>query len=228
MNYKSYPQLEYSASPIAVKEMTEDADFFKFAGYGSTFGNKDLGDDIVVKGAFKKSLGQMMPKLLYQHDMKRPAGVIVDAREDEKGLFIEGQMPKALPLAQEIMCLIKCKAIDSFSIGYSAVDSERTSDGTRNLKEVDLWEVSFVTLPMNPSAKLTSAKGKNITELKDQIKTKRDLEHFLRESGLVSKEGAVWLASCFDLPEGDPSAEEKADEIDRLMAEFMDNLKKPI
>jgi Caudovirus prohead serine protease len=144
-------------------------------------------------------------------------------------LFVQGQMPKALPLAQEVMCLIKCGAIDSFSIGYSATDTEQKSDGTRALKEVSLWEVSMVTLPMNPQAKLVSAKTAiNITELKEQIKTKRDLEHFLRESGLVSKEGATWLSSCFDLPKGDPSAEEKADEVERLMSEFMANLKKPL
>ena len=55
-------------------------------GYASTFGNRDLVGDIVVAGAFKKTLSERKPKVFYNH--MYPI-VQVEIREDSKGLHRE-------------------------------------------------------------------------------------------------------------------------------------------
>jgi HK97 family phage prohead protease len=213
---------------LQLKNTDEDSKYYEFSGYASTFNNVDLYDDAVMPGAFKESLLKKMPKLIYQHNMSQPLGVIDEAYEDDKGLMIKGRMPKAHSLVKDIKELLDCGAIDSFSIGYSTVDSEMR-DGTRLLKQLDLWEVSFVTLPANPKATITSVKS--IDDIKEEVKTQRDFEKILRESGAFSKDACVYLASCFKSPEeGEPPEgnDGQVDEVKKALTDFNDELSKLI
>ena len=151
MEHKDYLQFE-------LKQFEEDDDFFFFKAYGSTFGNTDLLDDVVVKGAFEKSLREMTPKLLYQHDMRKPVGIITSAKEDNIGLFLEGKLPKSVTLSKDVGNMLKTGVIDSMSIGFSVEKFTAHEDGVRFLEELKLFEVSFVTLPANPSARVTDIK----------------------------------------------------------------------
>lgn len=209
---------------LQLKEVSEDSKYYEFSGYASTFNNVDLYNDAVMPGAFKASIIKRMPKLIYQHDMRQPLGVIDDIYEDDKGLMIKGRMPKGHSLVKDIKELLDCGAIDSFSIGYSTTDSEMR-DGTRLLKEVDLWEVSFVTLPANPKATVTSVKS--VEEIKTEVKTQRDFEKILRESGAFSKDACVYLASCFKSPEEGELPEGKdgqIDEVKKALSELNDEI----
>ena len=78
------------------KGLSENEDAFRFVGHAAVFGNKDLGGDIIVPGAFTKSLKDHgMPLLLFNHKMDDlPVGVIESADEDKKGLLVEGELPK--------------------------------------------------------------------------------------------------------------------------------------
>ncbi len=151
---------KYLTVPFEMKQTQEDEDYFFFEGYASTFGNVDLGDDIVERGAFSKTLSERTPKLLWQHQMNEPVGVFTEAFEDEKGLFVRGKMPKADTFVKgRVMPQMKIGSVDSMSIGFSIIRDEwdREKD-IRYIKEVFLYEASLVTIPMNPKAVVTGVK----------------------------------------------------------------------
>lgn len=193
---------KYLTLPLGeFKQSSEEDEFFRFEGYLSTYNNVDLGDDIMLEGAFDKSLASKRPnsvKVLYQHDPSRPLGVFENITSDVKGLYVKAKMPKENSMVKDVMCLMKCGAIDSMSIGYSTVEYDYNKQGKRILKEVDLWEGSLVTFPMNTEALVTGMKNAkfDIDDIK-HIKTKRDFERCLRDSGIFSARAAVRLASHF-------------------------------
>ena len=128
-------------------------------GYASRFGLPDQGGDIVAKGAFGASLARLAAKgdkvrMLWQHDPTKPIGVWDEIREDETGLWVKGRLLSEVALAREAATLIDAGAIDGLSIGYRTVRAEKDQKGRRVLTEVELWEVSLVTFPMLPEAKL--------------------------------------------------------------------------
>ena len=136
--------------------MTEGA---VIEGYASRFGLPDQGGDIVAKGAFGASLARLAAKgdkvrMLWQHDPTKPIGVWDEIREDETGLWVKGRLLSEVALAREAATLIDAGAIDGLSIGYRTVRAEKDQKGRRVLTEVELWEVSLVTFPMLPEAKL--------------------------------------------------------------------------
>jgi HK97 family phage prohead protease len=154
-----------------------------FEGYASVFGIVDQGMDVVERGAFRKSLGSRKVKMLWQHDMSQPIGVWDDIYEDERGLFVRGRLLKEVEKGREAMALLRAGAIDSMSIGYRTIESMPEGDGrVRKLTEVDLFEISLVTFPMLPDAKVTNVKS---------ITTERDFEKFLREAGYSRKEAVA-------------------------------------
>lgn len=145
----------------------EEEDVYHLNGYGSTFGNVDRVKDIVEKGAFKKSLKKMMPKLLFGHDMKAvPIGLIKSIKEDDNGLVFDAIMPKDDAFVRDrLMPQIKIGSLNSFSIGYSTDVAETdTKTGVRRLKEISLYEISLVTFPANEKATLESYKNIDETE----------------------------------------------------------------
>lgn len=136
--------------------MTEGA---VIEGYASRFGLPDQGGDIVAKGAFGASLARLAAKgdkvrMLWQHDPTKPIGVWDEIHEDETGLWVKGRLLSEVALAREAATLIDAGAIDGLSIGYRTVRAEKDQKGRRVLTEVELWEVSLVTFPMLPEAKL--------------------------------------------------------------------------
>jgi len=142
------------------KAFTEDAEFYHFKGYASTFGNEDLGGDVVLPGCFLASLKTRMPKLCEQHDIRSPRGVFDFVQEDEKGLYVEGRIPKGNSKCNDLAVLVKCGAIDSMSIGFTTDECEiDAKNNIRYLKAVTLYEISFVTLPMNERAKIDEIKS---------------------------------------------------------------------
>lgn len=132
-------------------------------GYASLFGDEDQGGDIVQPGAYAKSLASLREngrqiKMLWQHDPSQPIGVWDEVREDTKGLYVKGRLLENVARAREAAALITANAIDGLSIGYRTVKAIRNDKGRRLLTELELWEVSLVTFPMLPSARI-GAKG---------------------------------------------------------------------
>ncbi|MGQ7792924.1 HK97 family phage prohead protease [Faunimonas sp. B44] len=140
---------------------TVDADG-TFSGYASLFGAADLARDVVVPGAFAASLrkrGVRGIRMLFQHDPALPIGVWSTVREDRRGLFVEGRLTPEVAKAREVLALMRAGAIDGLSIGFRTVRGRTDArSGVRRLHEIDLWEISVVTFPMLPDARVTSVK----------------------------------------------------------------------
>jgi len=134
-----------------------------FHGYASLFGETDLNRDLVVRGAFLKSIGKRGAsgiRMLFQHDPAAPIGVWREVREDHRGLFVSGRLMSEVAKAREVLALMRAGAIDGLSIGFRTVRGRTDAKtGVRSLIEVDLWEVSVVTFPMLPAARVSAVKG---------------------------------------------------------------------
>lgn len=133
-------------------------------GYASTFGNPDEVGDIIRKGAFKKSLSERVPRVLWQHDPHAPIGVMKQAYEDDKGLFVTIELNLDTQKGREAFSLYKQGGMDSFSIGamlekYEIIENKQTGMASVDAKELRLLEVSAVTFPANEQAVVTSVKG---------------------------------------------------------------------
>lgn len=151
-----YSTLETKFAP-AGEHLTLN-DETRIEGYASLFNEADQSGDVVLPGAFAAALEQLKSqgrhvKMLWQHDPHQPIGVWDEVREDHKGLFVRGRLLPGVQKGAEAMELIGAGAIDGLSIGYKTRRSEKKAAG-RHLAEVDLWEVSLVTFPMLPQARV--------------------------------------------------------------------------
>ena len=133
-----------------------------FSGYASVFGEVDLGQDVIERGAFRRSIeerGAAGIRMLYQHDPAEPIGAWRTIREDERGLYVEGVLAPGVARSREVHSLMKTGALDGLSIGFRTVRSGKAaSQGVRRILEADLWEISVVTFPMLPSARVSDVK----------------------------------------------------------------------
>jgi len=161
-----------------------------FEGYASVFGALDKGMDVVERGAFAESLASdRRIKMLWQHDHKKVIGVWEQIKEDERGLYVKGRLLTDVHLGKEALALLRAGAIDSMSIGYKSKEVIRDGNGSvRRLTKVDLYEISLVTFPMLPEAKVMDVKS---------IATERDFEQFLRDAGYSRNEAKAITAYGF-------------------------------
>ena len=177
--------LDIKAELKAYHDDEDDEQKGMFSGYGSIFNNKDLGNDVMMEGAFAKSIaskGARGVKLLYQHKADEPIGVFDEIIEDRKGLKVKGRLAMGTQKGKEVYELMKMGAIDGLSIGYrvSPKGAHYDEKGKRRLlKEVDLMEISAVTFPMNPRARIQAVKGEG--------KSVREWESFFRDEGGLSR-----------------------------------------
>ncbi|WP_374393531.1 HK97 family phage prohead protease [Tabrizicola sp.] len=130
-------------------------------GYASLFGKTDQGGDVVQKGAYAASLKRLgvrggRVKMLWQHDPGQPIGVWDEVKEDAAGLWVKGRILTEVEKGREVAALVQAGAIDGLSIGYRTVRAERDGKGQRLLSELELWEVSLVTFPMLPEARVAA------------------------------------------------------------------------
>lgn len=204
-------EIKSSIIPKAYNDDDEDEnkEYGEFEGYGSVFGNRDLGNDVIEKGAFTKSLRKRKAKgvkLLYQHKSDMPIGVFDSIKEDDHGLVVKGRLALKTQAGAEAYELLKMGALDGLSIGFRVNPKEVSYDKRGNrriIKEVDLMEVSLVTFPMNPQATVRSVKGEQYSI--------REWENGLRDAFSLSrseaKVAAKAVTKCFDQREVDNNAE---------------------
>ncbi|WP_155931655.1 HK97 family phage prohead protease [Methylopila sp. 73B] len=131
-------------------------------GYASLFDVVDLGRDRVARGAFAASLarrGARGVRFLFQHDPAEPIGAWESLAEDRRGLRVRGRLNMGVARAREVHALLRQGGLDGLSIGFRPVRHAREPGGVRRLVEVDLWEISVVTFPMLPDARVGAVKG---------------------------------------------------------------------
>ena len=191
--------------PFEVKSVESSG---RFVGHASVFGELDSYRDIVMPGAFKRSLrddfeakGRKVP-MLWQHSSYTPIGVYTEIYEDSKGLYVEGQCNMRVQQGVECHALMEQGALTGLSIGYTTVTSEWDEASlTRKLTEVNLWEVSPVTFPAGDSAR---AQVKTLAE----VGTLSELEDYLRDAYGASRKEATALAArlkAVTASQGDPA-----------------------
>jgi HK97 family phage prohead protease len=190
---------EYISFPIDLKA----ADAGKLSGYASVFGNVDHGGDIVMPGAFREASGKNFP-MLWQHQIREPVGVAA-VQEDAKGLRFEAQLVLEDPNARTALAHVKAGSVRGVSFGYDILDggSEYTREG-RVLKRLRLHEVSLVTVPMNPLARV------------DSFKSRADLERAARQWGFSQSKAKRLSYAAWPVI----SSEEPTEELDELIAEL--------
>jgi uncharacterized protein len=151
---------EQKFTPLDLKRAEPDG---TFAGYASLFNTEDMGRDIVLPGAFRDSLakrGAAGIRLLYQHNPAEPIGVWESLKEDARGLYARGRLMLAVARAREVLALMRAGALDGLSIGFRAVTGNRDAKtGIRRLARIDLWEISIVTFPLLPEARVAHVKA---------------------------------------------------------------------
>lgn len=152
--------MKFLAPTFYIKSTSDEG---HIEGYASVFNVVDEQGDNVVYGAFKKAIEKFkstnkMPKMLWQHDTKKPIGVWEDLEETEHGLFVKGRILLDLKYGREAWSLLKNKAIDGLSIGYRT--TKRTKVKNSNLlNDIDLLEISIVTFPACPDASVETVKS---------------------------------------------------------------------
>jgi HK97 family phage prohead protease len=156
------PGLEHKFT--ALGEALAVSEGLRIEGYASLFGQADQGGDVVAPGAYAASLRQLdaagrRVKMLWQHDPAQPIGVWDEVVEDARGLRVKGRLLEGVARAREAAALIEAGAIEGLSIGYRTRRASRTPEGGRLLAELELWEVSLVTFPMLPAARVASKAG---------------------------------------------------------------------
>ena len=121
----------------------------RFAGYAAIFDRVDRGGDVVRAGAFGDVAAAGVP-LLWQHGPASVIGVVESAREDARGLRIIAQIDNPDGRAAR---LLRERAVSGLSFGYRARAYRHTPEG-RELAEIELFEVSVVTHPLQPDARV--------------------------------------------------------------------------
>lgn len=183
--------------PLEIKSLAER----EFDGHGSVFRNVDLGGDIVAPGAFKRSLAAhrkagSIPPMFWMHDPSRVPGKWLEMTEDDRGLKVRGVLADT-PLGDEIHTLLKMDAVRGLSIGYRTIEQDWTDDGERVIKEAELWEVSVVSLPMNPLAQVAHVKSQ-LSATGEYVPTPREFERVLRDAGCSRSVSKTILSKVFD------------------------------
>tara|TARA_R110002073_G_scaffold93778_5_gene218707 strand:- start:12380 stop:13069 length:690 start_codon:yes stop_codon:yes gene_type:complete len=148
----------YKAAPVGeLIDADEKAGIIK--GYGSYFGNKDSDNDVIAKGAYKKTIAENgdRVKYLYQHDMNQPIGKMTELYEDDKGLVFVAEIAKT-QLGNDVVELMKSGVITENSVGIMPIQKNNKGD-YREITEVKLYEISAVTLAANDQAKILDVKG---------------------------------------------------------------------
>jgi uncharacterized protein len=132
-----------------------------FEGYAAVFSAPDLAADVILPGAFRASLARRPAadvRMLFQHDPAEPIGVWTHLTEDARGLFARGKLLPEVMRGRELIALITAGGIDGLSIGFRTIRARRDAlSGERRIAEIDLWEISLVTFPMQPGARVKRA-----------------------------------------------------------------------
>lgn len=162
----------------------ENAETGTFTGYASTFGNKDLQGDVMLKGAFTETLatygesGAGIP-IHWEHSSETPMMIIGSTRsavEDEKGLLIEGKIDLDTDTGKRAYELLKDGRIHQMSIGYVPEetawvksDEDGIFGGHRELRKVKLFEISIVQMAANQGAEILEVKsGRAISKANEE------------------------------------------------------------
>lgn len=182
-----------STKPVYYKSMastkvTVDTESRKISGYAAIWGNIDDANDMLVKGCCSRSIENRGPDsktnrkiiFLWMHDIDEPLGRIVKLTEDDKGLYFEAEIDK-IPEGDRCLEQLKSGTLNQFSIGYMYVWSAcewDSQEGCLVVKEINLFEISVVSLGCNDETEFLGMKSSQVESEKNKLV--RDTEKVLK------------------------------------------------
>lgn len=175
-------QAKRAAAPLRPrKDFTIEVKDFDAAkrtvmGYAAIFGNVDAARDMIIKGAFAKSIQERGPGtnsgnqiiFLWMHDMDEPIGRVTKLTEDEKGLYFEAIIDN-IEQGDRAVAQLQSGTLKQFSIGFNYVWDKMEYDYDLDAfvcKEIYLAEISVVSLSCNEDAMLVGMKSSDIQDRK--------------------------------------------------------------
>lgn len=162
-----------------------------FSGYASVFGGVDSYGDTILPGAYKATLENRKRPIAMRWNHFGPViGKWTRLEEDEKGLYVEGELTPGHSVADDAYALLKHGAVSGLSIGYRPVQEVENETGGFDLKEIDLIEISVVEAPADLAAQVGDVKS--AIENADSLKS---IERLLRDAAGLSRSDAVALVS---------------------------------
>ncbi len=192
-----------------------------FSGYASVFNGVDSYGDTIIPGAYKSTITERdRPiQLRFNHEQ----GVIgkwIRIEEDDKGLYVEGELTPGHSKAIDVYASLKHGAISGLSIGYRAIKYTENKTGGLNLEEISLIEISVVESPADLNAQIGTIKS-----VLDEMKTLKEIEALLRDAGGFSRADATALVSRVKaLSHGDRESEKSASELLQYIQSASTNL----
>lgn len=175
-----------------------------FSGYASVFGGVDSYGDTIMPGAYKATLEDRSRPIAMRWNHFGPViGKWMRLEEDEKGLYVEGELTPGHSVAEDAYALLKHGAVSGLSIGYRPVKAVENDTGGEDLMEIDLIEISVVESPADLNAQVGDVKS--AIEKADSLKS---IERLLRDAAGFTRTDAVALVSRIkSLALGDQAAE---------------------
>ena len=146
---------------MEIKGLSEDG---TFEGYASLYDKVDRDGDIMAPGCFDKTLAKLkkpsIVKMFRDHQRSQVIGAWQEIKADAKGLKVKGQLALKVAAGLEAYELMKIDALEALSIGFLPIKSEPVSPNScgRKFLEVDLLEISVVSIPALPQARITGVK----------------------------------------------------------------------
>ena len=199
---------------------SDDSEFYVVEGIASD-NSIDRAYDIVKAGVVTASVEKYgMPKFFHQHKMDEPLGIFTEIKQVGDNTFVKAEIPKGVDEFDKIVKLVKMGAYGGFSIGFNTLDAEWEKE-VRIIKEIELLEISLVTIPCNQNAVVTGAKSDNNEENDMNIedaKTLGDVEAVLK-TNYSAKDSKSIISKISELKQDERDAEleqaKKAEEAER-------------
>ena len=195
-------------------ELKFNDDSGSFKGYASVWGGVDSYRDTILKGAFLETLkANGLPKMFYQHKHDMPVGKYLLVDEDNKGLWVEGELTPNHSLASDVRAAMVHETLDGLSIGgmLRKGDYKDAENGGRLIhKWTNLLEVSPVVFPADGAARidLATVKSVDFEALLPDCKTERDIERLLRDAGIGKWESMAVISRAKAIFTGRDAQEE--------------------
>lgn len=200
------------------KTLTVEAVEFKFdearkgffSGYASVFGGVDSYGDTILPGAYKKTLKKRSRPIQMRWNHWGPViGKWLVLEEDEKGLRVDGELTPGHSVAEDVYASIKHGAVTGMSIGFRPVQITDHGDGRRDLKEIELVEISVVESPADLAAQIGDVKS-----ALDAAESLKEIERLLRDAAGFTRADATALVSRIKaLSRGEREDESKTSDI---------------
>jgi HK97 family phage prohead protease len=194
-------------------ELKFDSDKGTFEGYASVFNGVDSYGDTIIPGAYTKTLKKRDRTVKMRWNHFGPViGKWTEMRQDERGLYVKGELTPGHSVAQDVLASLKHGAIDGLSIGFYPAKYKEDEEGKRTLQEIELVEISVVEEPADNAARITAVKADI-----EEVQTLKEIEQILRDAGFTKSSAVALISRIKSLSLGDPEPKNVLAEIARTI-----------